>query len=151
MRRRVYASVVAFVAAALLTGSPVGAQDKKEGAPGGAPPSAKTKEHDVLRQLEGTWDCTIKASWEPGKPPAVSKGTETNRLIGNGLWLVSDFTGDMMGQPFQGHGIYGYDPSKKKYTGVWVDSMEAKLGVMEGTYDAKTRTLTQYMDGTDMT
>jgi hypothetical protein len=151
MTRRVYVSVLALAIAALVAGSPARAQDKKEGAPGGVPPSAKTKEHDVLRQFVGTWDCTIKAMWEPGKPPAVSKGTETSRLMGDGLWLLSDFTGDMMGMKFQGHGITGYDPAKKKYTGVWVDSIEAKLGVMEGTYDAQAKTLTQYMDGMDMT
>src|SRR5262245_22821058 len=102
----------------LLSGSALRAQDKKK--EGGPPPIPKpTKEHELLKEREGTWDCAVKSFMEPGKPPSESKGVEVNRMLG-GLWLISDFKGDMMGQPFLGHGVTGYDPKKKKYTGVWV-------------------------------
>ena len=86
----------------------------------------------------------------PGAPPAVSKGVETNRILG-GMWLLTDFKSEFMGQPFEGHGSAGWDAGKKKYVGVWVDTMSAGLALSEATYDAKTKSMTGWMEGPDMT
>ena len=48
---------------------------------------------------------------------------------------------------FEGHGQFGYDPARKKYVGTWIDSMSPTLSVLEGSYDAKTKTLTYTCDG----
>ena len=42
----------------------------------------------------------------------------------------------MMGQPFVGMAIDGYDRQQKKYTSVWVDSMTDQTLLMTGTADA---------------
>jgi uncharacterized protein DUF1579 len=108
-------------------------------------------EHALLKGDAGTWDATVEVILPPGAPPVpASKGTETNTLMG-GLWLVSDFKGDMMGSPFTGHGIAGWDPSKKKYVSVWTDSMSTSLMTGESTYDAASKTMTGWMEGPDMT
>jgi hypothetical protein len=101
-----------------------------------------TAEHEILTAEAGTWTAKIKA-WSPGDngPPAESEGKEVNHMVG-GLWLASDFTGELGAVDFHGHGITGYDPSKKKYVGSWVDSMSPTLIALEGTYDAATKTLT---------
>jgi hypothetical protein len=112
-----------------------------------APPKAGP-EHEILKNDVGTWDATVE-SYMPGAPtPMTSKGTETNTLVG-GLWLVTDFKADMMGMPFQGHGITGYDANKKKYVGSWVDTMSSGLGLSESTYDAGTKTMTGTFEGPD--
>jgi hypothetical protein len=79
----------------------------------------------------------------------TSKGTETNSLLG-GLWLVTDFKAEMMGTPFQGHGVTGYDPNKKKYVGTWVDTMSSGLLLSESSWDAATKTMTGTTEGPDM-
>jgi Protein of unknown function (DUF1579) len=106
-------------------------------------------EHELLKKDAGVWDATVEEYVEPGKPPRVSKGFETGTLACGGLWLISDFKGEMMGQPFQGHGILGYDPAKKKYVGTWVDGMSPALGLVEGTYDAAKKTMTSYYESHD--
>ena len=105
-------------------------------------------EHEVLKQDVGTWDATVEM-FEPGKPPAVSKGTETASLLG-GLWLVSEFKSQLLGQPFEGRGTSGYDASKKKYVSSWVDSMSSGLTLGEASYDSRTKTMTGWMEGPDM-
>ena len=47
---------------------------------------------------------------------------------------------------FLGHGMDSYDAVKKKYIGVWFDSMSALPMVMEGNYDEKTKTMTMVGD-----
>jgi hypothetical protein len=114
------------------------------------PPAPKAgPEHEVLKSDVGTWDATVE-SYMPGAPtPMTSKGTETNSLLG-GLWLVTDFKAEMMGTPFQGHGVTGYDPNKKKYVGTWVDTMSSGLLLSESSWDAATKTMTGTTEGPDM-
>ncbi|MFO0907939.1 MAG: DUF1579 domain-containing protein [Isosphaeraceae bacterium] len=101
-----------------------------------------TDEHKLLRSEVGTWEATIKSWMDPKAEPLESKGTETNRLLPGGLFIISQFRGDFGGQPFHGHGTTGYDTHKKKYVGTWIDSMSTGIMAMEGTYDPATKTLT---------
>ena len=107
-------------------------------------------EHEVLKQDVGTWDAVVEML-EPGKPPVVTKGTETVSLMTGGLWTMTDFKATMMNAPFQGHGQNGFDPNKKKYVSSWVDTMSTSIILGEYTYDAKTRTMKGSMEGPDMT
>ena len=104
-------------------------------------PAKPGPEHEIFKELEGTWDAVIKS--EGGQ----STGVMTYKLECGGLWLCSDFKGDFGGTPFQGKGIDGYDTTKKKYVGVWVDSMSSAPMMMEGTYDAATKTGTMIGKG----
>ena len=47
----------------------------------------------------------------------------------------------MMGGPFTGTEIFGYDTKKKAFVSVWVDSTASSLGVLEGQYDADAKKL----------
>jgi len=102
-------------------------------------------EHAHLKKLEGVWDTTMKMG------PMESKGTATYKMDLGGLWLLSHFEGEITGQKFSGRGADSYDPAKKKYVGLWIDSMSTSIMTMEGTRDAATNTLTMIGEGPDMT
>ena len=109
------------------------------------PPMPKPgPEHELLKKDVGTWDATVEMMMPPGPP---SKGVETNVLGPGGLWVISDFKSEMMGAPFQGHGVAGWDPAKKKYVGTWVDSMSTGISVTESAYDPATKTSTGILEG----
>lgn len=109
------------------------------------PPSAKPgPELERLKKLEGTWDATVRTS------EGESKGTMTYKMEVGGLWLVSNFKASFGGQPFQGKGLDSYDPIKKKYVGVWVDSMSPSLLVLEGNFDKEGKVFTQVGEGPGM-
>jgi hypothetical protein len=110
------------------------------------PPPPSGPEHEMLRRDVGVWDATIEMFGPPGAPPMVSKGTETVTMLGP-FWQVGDFKAEMFGQPFEGKGITGYDPAKKKYVGTWVDTISTSISTVEGTYDAAKRTMTGTMEG----
>jgi Protein of unknown function (DUF1579) len=105
------------------------------------PPEVKPgTEHEMLKAAEGTWDATVKAMG------SESKGSVTFKMALGGLWLLEDFKGDLGGFAFEGHGATSYDPMKKKYVNVWIDSMVTSPMVSEGTYDKSTKTLTMAGD-----
>ena len=109
-------------------------------ATGQAPP-VPGPEHERLKTLEGTWTATVKMG------DGESKGTMTYKLECGGLWLVSDFRGEFEGQAFQGKGMDGFDPVKKKYVSVWVDSWSTQPLLLEGTHDKETNTTTMTGEG----
>jgi hypothetical protein len=88
-------------------------------------------EHAFLKEGEGVWDATAKSM---GKE---SKGTLSCKSALNGLWLLEHYQGEAAGVAFEGRGATSYDPAKKKFVNVWIDSM-----VSEGTYDKEKKTLT---------
>lgn len=92
-------------------------------------------EHKRLHELEGEWDAVMTMNGQEVKAKAVY------RTICNGMWMESDFEGDLGGLAFTGHGLDGYDLNKKKYVGVWVDSMSSAPMHMEGNYDPETKLL----------
>lgn len=105
-------------------------------------PAKATDKHEALQKEIGTWKA--EATWWPkgADGPAVkSTGTETNRIIGDGLWVVREYVGKVQGHPYEASGHYGYDPKTDKYLGTWVDSRTHNVTIMEGTYDPKTESL----------
>lgn len=108
------------------------------------PPQAKPgPEHAELKKLEGTWDAVMKMAQVPEPMPAVA----TYKMECDGMWLASEFKMDVPNFKFTGKGLDGYDQSKKKYVGIWVDSMSSAPMLMEGTHDAATNTTTMAGEG----
>jgi hypothetical protein len=103
-----------------------------------------------MKAAEGTWDATVKAYMAPGKPPMESKGVEVNAVALGGLWLVSEFKSDMAGMPFEGRGLFGYDPAAKKHVGTWVDNSGYWQAVSSGTCADGCRTVTSTFKGQGM-
>jgi hypothetical protein len=54
-----------------------------------------------------------------------------------------------MGKPFSGQGVTGYDNTKKKFVGTWIDSMSTGIMRSEGTTDASGKVMTTQMTGVD--
>lgn len=120
----------------LAASSPLAAQE--------FPPAPQPgPEHAMLKKLEGTWDAKMIMPGSTEGIPAVA----TYKSECAGLWLASDFKSDAPGFKFQGKGLDGYDVAKKKYVGVWVDSMVTGIMTLEGTYDEKTKTMTMHGQG----
>jgi hypothetical protein len=67
--------------------------------------------------------------------PATSSGKATYRWLMEGRWLAQDYSGDMMGMPFTGFALTGYDNFHRQYVGLWIDSMSTALVTMEGGID----------------
>ena len=96
--------------------------------------------HKWLAKFNGTWDVEMTSYMDPSNPQK-SKGTGVYSSIMNGLYQVGDFNSTMMGMPFQGHSISGYDNAKKLFISTWVDNFGSGIIYMTGTYDEAAKTL----------
>jgi hypothetical protein len=136
------------VAVTLLCAPPAAAQTGGQQTPSVPKPGP---EQEVLKMEVGTWDAVVEFVTAPGAPPQTSKGVEVNTMGCGGMCLITDFKGEAMGSPFQGHGVMAWDGLKKKYTGMWMDSMSAAPALAESTYDTAGKKWSGTMEGPDMT
>ena len=132
-------------------------QDKGKAAPAAAPaapagmdPAMMAKmeayakpgeEHKMLASKTGKWTGKHKYWMEPGGP-AMESVVHSEYAMLMDRFLVDTTKGDMMGMPFEGHGMTGYDNLTKKWVATWVDNMGTGIMTMEGTYDAASKTTT---------
>jgi len=100
--------------------------------------------HKALEAAVGTWDVKTKAWMAPGAPPTESAGTSENQMILGGRFLEQRYSGTMMGQPFNGIGVTGYDNYKKKVVATWIDSMSTSIMEMQGSADKTGKVITCY-------
>ena len=107
---------------------------KKLGTPG--------EPHKVFASLAGHWTTQTKEWMEPGKPPMESTGTAEMKMLLDGRFLYQEYHGQMMGQPFSGIGIDGYDNMTQKYVTAWMDTMGTGIFMMEGTASPDGKTIT---------
>ena len=98
--------------------------------------------HKLFTSLAGSWTTKTKEWMEPGKPPTESTGTAEMKMLLDGRFLQQEFTGNMMGQPFSGIGIDGYDNLRKRYVTTWIDTWGTGIFQMEGTASADGKTIT---------
>ena len=95
--------------------------------------------HEMLKKGNGTWSADISYWMAPDAPPTKSTGTAKNKMIMGGRYQQSDHTGNMMGMPFEGMSVTGYDNTKKKFESTWIDNMGTGISKMEGEYDPSTK------------
>lgn len=124
--------------------APAKAGDKPAAAPAGMPGMEMMmpgEGHAKMKALEGTWDALIKNSMDPSGA-TESKGTTTAKWIMDGRYLVEEHSAEMMGMPFKGMGISGYDNATKKYFNVWIDNMGTGVMNSTGSVDASGKVFT---------
>jgi len=88
--------------------------------------------HKLLESMEGIWHTKTRCWMEPEKPPMESEGTCEQKMLIGKRFLQQVFNGDMMGSPFTGIGMAGYDNHTKKYVSTWMDSMGTGIYFFEG-------------------
>ena len=116
--------------------------EKTDAAPAAGPSAAEMEawqksmtpgpEHQQLAKFAGDWTYVNKAWMAPGQPPIESTGTMHGEAVYGGRYVVEDWSGEMMGQPFQGRGTTSYNNVSKEYENTWYDSMSTGIWYSTG-------------------
>lgn len=101
----------------------------KAGAPGA--------EQAALAKMAGDYSLEIRSWHDPAAEPMVDPGTATRRMTLGDRVLVEEVTSSMMGKPYAGLGMHGYDNAAGRYWATWNDNMSTGLMVSDGSCDAK--------------
>jgi hypothetical protein len=137
-----------MVAASLLVSAAASAQPDKPA--GGSDPSgmeqmmAMTRpgpEHQHLAKVVGKWKAVNKMWMDPSAPPMESIGTTEYMSVMDGRYLHGSYKTMMMGMPFEGMSVDGYDRYKKEYFSLWFDNMGTGFIDMRGSRSADGKTM----------
>lgn len=93
-------------------------------------------QHELLKKLAGDWNAKVRFQMDPSQPWQESASTSTTTMLMDGRYCQEVVSGQMMGGPFNGIGITGYDNVIGKYVGTWIDNMGTGIETMQGTADA---------------
>ncbi|HEY3249838.1 MAG TPA: DUF1579 domain-containing protein [Ignavibacteria bacterium] len=98
--------------------------------------------HKMLANGTGTWKASVVFWMAPGGEPTKSEGTAVGEMILGGRYLISKYSGNMMGMPFEGMAIEGYDNGTKMFNSTWIDNMGTGIMYMTGKYDEASKQIT---------
>ncbi|KRG69353.1 hypothetical protein ABB29_09635 [Pseudoxanthomonas dokdonensis] len=86
--------------------------------------TAGAQHRQLAEHFVGQWQATLNA---------------TGEAILGGRQIRTVYTGSMMGAPFEGISLSGYDNVSRQYTSVWQDNMSTGSYLTEGDYDPASR------------
>lgn len=98
--------------------------------------------HKMMAEWDGVWQEDVKMWMAPGTPEQTMKATVECKMILGGRYQEQKHSGAMMGMPFEGYSLTGWDNSRKVFTSTWMDNMSTSMMYMEGTWDAATKSMT---------
>ena len=93
--------------------------------------AAPGEHHARMGWYIGKWVVTSKMVM-PGSPAQESEGSAEFAWQFEGRWLAQKYKGSMMGMPYEGFGLSGWDNFKQKYVMSWIDSMSTAMIHGEG-------------------
>ncbi|WP_276479546.1 DUF1579 domain-containing protein [Paraflavitalea pollutisoli] len=97
--------------------------------------------HKMLATQDGKWNAEITTWWAPDGPPQKTIGVSVNKMVLGGRYQQSSFTGKFDNMPFEGKGTLAYDNTKKVFVSTWIDNMGTGVMILEGPWDAATKTI----------
>ena len=97
--------------------------------------------HEMLAKSNGEWTEDISFWMDPTAPPMKASGTAVNKMILGGRYQLSNSTAEMMGMPFEGMNIVGYDNARKIFQSTWIDNFGTGTSYSEGTWDEDSKTI----------
>jgi hypothetical protein len=100
------------------------------------------EQHKMLAKSNGTWTGEVTMWMADGAPAQTSTSTTITKSVYGGLYSQSNHSGNMMGMPFEGTSVMGYDNLKKEFFSTWMDNMGSGMYVMTGQWDDASKKLT---------
>ncbi len=107
--------------------------------------AAPSEAHKHLDYFVGKWKTkTSMYMGGPGSTPMVSDGVSEVKWVLDGRFIMDTHEGTMMGQPYHGIGMTGYDNYRNLYEGSWRSNMGTNTLTMKGARHPETGVFTYY-------
>ena len=97
--------------------------------------------HEMMAKAVGDWNVKTKFWMDPAGEPMETEGKATMEMILGGRYLKATHTGTMMGMPFEGINLQGYDNATGEFTAIWIDNMGTGFSISNGKYDEATNSI----------
>ena len=113
--------------------------------------AAPGENHKLLAAFSGNWTFVNRMWTDPSAKPTESAGSASFRMLLGGRYLQGEHWGTMMGMPFEGMSLNGYDNTARRFQLAWIDNMGTTTMYMAGTYDPAAKAYTYAAEMDDVT
>jgi len=101
--------------------------------------------HKHLNYFVGRWKTKSKIYMGgPGSPAMESDGESNMKWVLGGRFIMDEYTGSMMGMPYEGIGLTGYDNYRNLYVSSWCSNQGTNMLTMAGMRHPETGVFTYY-------
>ena len=97
--------------------------------------------HEMMAKTAGEWNVNTKFWMDPAGEPMETEGKATVEMILGGRYMKSTHIGTMMGMPFEGINLQGYDNASGEFMAIWIDNMGTGFSISKGKYDEATNSI----------
>jgi hypothetical protein len=97
--------------------------------------------HKMMAKDTGDWKEDVTFWMKPGDAPNTSTATAHTEMMMGGRYQQTKINGDMMGMPFEGFSLLGYDNAKKIFTSTWMDNFGTGTTTLTGPWDAASKSI----------
>jgi uncharacterized protein DUF1579 len=97
--------------------------------------------HKMMAEENGTWNCDMTFWMEPNGKPEKATSTAQIKMVLGGRYQESNYSGTMMGQPFEGKSTLAYNNASKEYTTTFIDNMGTGMMVATGKYNESNKSI----------
>lgn len=143
MTPRMYAGGVAALCVSIVVSASLVAQDKpaeyqltpeeQQWADAMAAFRTPGEPHARLAAREGSWNVAGRMWYGADEPAQGFSATSRIKAILGGRFILEKIEGNLLGEAFEGVGIFGYDNLTQSYVGVWIDNFGTGIGRFEST------------------
>ena len=97
--------------------------------------------HKMMADETGTWNCDMTFWMEPKGKPEKATSVANIKMILGGRYQEANYSGTMMGQPFEGKSTLAYNNASKEYTTTFIDNMGTGMIIATGKFDEKSKSM----------
>ncbi|MEP6928522.1 MAG: DUF1579 domain-containing protein [Flavobacterium sp.] len=97
--------------------------------------------HKMMADEIGTWNCDMTFWEKANAKPEKANSTAIVKMILGGRYQETNYSGKMMGQPFEGKNTLAYNNASKEFTTTFIDNMGTGMMIATGKYDEKTKSM----------
>jgi len=97
--------------------------------------------HERIAVLEGVWEAEMRAWMSKDDRPEVARAVARQNWILGKMFIEEMFATTMMGQPFVGRGLIGFNNITGEYESSWADSMSSGQILSTGAYNPQTNAI----------
>ena len=142
VKRRAWLGIIAVLGMLFVAGTAVGQEMSAEDIAMFDKYAMPGESHKLMEPIIGEWEETVVMWFAPEAPPVTMEATMSAEWILDGRWVWSEHRGSMMGRPFHGIGLDGYDSYREEYVSIWMDNMSTAPMISRGTHDPATNEVT---------
>ena len=97
--------------------------------------------HQMLARDNGAWREQVTMWMKPGAEPQTFAASVQNEMLMDGRYQQQTHSGEMMGMPFRGISLTGFDNARKVFINTWIDNFGTGIMVSEGRYNPATKSI----------